>query len=295
MRLAAMTWFFLANALACASGCGAAETGASQPTTLAPGAAAPSETQGDVDQSGTCEQLRTRLCADLGPTTETCELVKERTAEIPENHCAAMLAHYSEVLDDLEEQEARNRPLSPEQAARSIANANTTSGPENAPITVVLFSDFQCPYCAGAAHATHEIQQAYGDKVHLVFRQFPLPFHRNAHLAAEASLAAHAQGKFWPMHDLLFANQGALDRESLSAYARELQLDVAAFDRAVDDHTFGEAVDADLELGVSLGVDGTPTMFLNRKRVPNASDVESLRALIDAQLASTTPPTAIAN
>jgi len=289
MRLAAMRWVCLAYALACTAGCGASDPATTQPTALAPVATAPSEAASDSEQAGHCERLSARLCGDLGPTTETCELVKERTAEIPENHCAAMLDHYGEVLDELEEQEARSRPLPPEQAALSIANATTTSGPENAPITVVLFSDFQCPYCAGAASATHEIQQAYGDKVRVVFRQFPLPFHRNAHLAAEASLAAHAQGKFWPMHDLLFANQGALDRESLSAYARELQLDVAAFDRALDGHTFSNAVDADLQLGVSLGVNGTPTMFLNRKRVPNASDVESLHALIDAQLDSATP------
>lgn len=295
MRLAAMTWFCLANALAGASGCGASDPATTQPTALASVANTPSEAAADGEQEGHCEQLSTQLCGDLGPTTETCELVKERTAEIPENHCSAMLDHYSEVLDELEEQEARNRPLPPEQAARSIANATTTSGPENAPITVVLFSDFQCPYCAGAANATHEIQQAYGDKVRVVFRQFPLPFHRNAHLAAEASLAAHAQGKFWPMHDLLFANQGALDRESLSAYAREIQLDLAAFDRALDGHTFFAAVDADLELGVSLGVNGTPTMFLNRKRVPNASDVESLRALIDAELAGATSTAPVAN
>jgi len=290
MRLALVLWL----SSVCAIACGGQSP---QPTTTQP---LRTSTPADDSADGTqlpelaqgvtrCQQLMTRLCADLGPTTETCELVRTRTAELEEGSCDAMTQHYSEVIADLRAYEARNQPLTPENFARMIAGATTTHGPANAPVTIVIFSDFQCPFCAGAATATHEVIQRYGDKVQVVFRQFPLPFHHHAHAAAEAALAAHAQGRFWPMHDLLFANQGGLDRASLTSYAQTLGLDVAAFNAALADATFSSAVDSDLALGVELGVNATPTMFVNAAKVPNASDADALAARIDAILNSPTP------
>src|SRR6185312_10750016 len=115
-------------------------------------------------------------------------------------------------------------------------------GPASAPVTVVAFSDFQCPFCSRAVPTIHQLETEYGGKVKIVFKQFPLPFHDKAHLAAEAALAAHEQGKFWQMHDKLFANQQALDRPSLEKYAQELGLDMAKFRAALDSGKFKNKV-----------------------------------------------------
>ena len=119
-----------------------------------------------------------------------------------------------------------------------------------------------------------------------VFRQFPLSFHQQAHLAAQASLAAHAQGKFWEYHDLVFKNQNALGRDALEGYAKELGLDMVAFAKALDEETYKAAVDAELELGQEVFVSGTPTMFVNGKRVANATDATAISSEIDKALGS---------
>lgn len=289
------TWVTALTAVLAVVGCGGQSVqhdDTAQPSTLAPLAtqADAGPTEASSESATPCQDLMTRLCADLGPTTDTCQIVQERTAEVGDASCRRMTQHYDEVLAELQEYEAQNQPLSADKLARAIDGATTTAGPSNAAVTILLFSDFQCPFCAGAAATTQTVKERYGEKVRVVFRQFPLPFHRNAHAAAEASLAASAEGKFWPMHDLLFANQRELDRASLSVYAREIGLDVVAFDRALDAGTYAAAVDADLALGVELGVNATPTMFLNGQRVPNASDLEDVTARIDGMLSTTPTP-----
>ena len=124
----------------------------------------------------------------------------------------------------------------------------------------------------------------YGDKVRFVFRQFPLPFHTEAHLAAQASVEAHQQGKFWPFHDLRFKNQRALKRPDLEKYAQEAGLDMAKFRKALDDKAHAKVVDADLELGKSVGVSGTPSIYVNGARVLARPDLETLSKMIDPQL-----------
>jgi protein-disulfide isomerase len=167
-----------------------------------------------------------------------------------------------------------------------IAKADAPSfGPENAAVTLVEFSDFQCPYCSRAAGMVTKLKEKYGDRVRFVFRQFPLSFHQNAQVAAEASLAAHAQGKFWQYHDKLFADQSKLDRASLEATAKAVGLDMAAFKKALDDKTYAAAVAADLKLGEQVAVDGTPTLFLNGKRISvDPSDFDAVAKLIDTAL-----------
>ncbi len=286
--------WLLAWSLLSACGGGASGQGASSSAenrTLTPIVTAPAtEEAAPADSGEACATLTERLCNDIGPTTETCGLVRQRKQELTKTQCDAMLDHYGEVLADLQSYEARNQPLTPEKMARLLDGAAATHGPRNAAITIVLFSDFQCPFCAGAAASTHAIIERYGDKVHLVFRQFPLSFHRNAHVAAEASLAAAAQGKFWPLHDRMFAHQDQLDRDSLTRHARAVGLDVTALNHALDNQTYVEAVDADFQLGVAFGVEGTPTMFLNGTRVPNASDLEDLTARIEATLNTSQSP-----
>lgn len=232
-----------------------------------------------------CEELVTKLCADLGPETDTCAMVKTQTKSFPPERCAMMLDKYGDVVAELKQMEAKNKPLAPEQIAATTAPDAPSFGPADAKVTIVEFSDFQCPFCTRAANAAQQIKEKYGDRVRFVFRQFPLGFHENAHIAAQASLAAHAQGKFWELHDRMFADQAKLDRASLEQAAKEIGLDVAAFKKALDDKTHAAAVDADFKLGQSVAVEGTPTMFLNGKRVVDATNFDSLAKQIDAALA----------
>lgn len=237
-----------------------------------------------AEKRKSCDELVTKLCADIGPETATCTMVKDRTKEFPPERCEEMMKHYPEVVADLKRQEDKNKPLSAEKIALMTNGAVTAFGPTDSRVTIVEFSDFQCPYCSRAATATHALKEKYGDKIRFVFRQFPLSFHQNAHVAAEASMAANAEGKFWEFHDKLFENQQALDRPSLERFAQELGLNVAAFKKALDDKTYTAAVDADLALGGQVAVDGTPTMFLNGKRVGNPTDVDAISKEIDAAL-----------
>jgi protein-disulfide isomerase len=118
-----------------------------------------------------------------------------------------------------------------------------------------------------------------------VFRHFPLSFHKQAHLASQAALAANAQGKFWEYHDKLFADQKQLERPGLEASAKAVGLDLAAFKKALDDGAFKAAVDADMELGGKVNITGTPTMFLNGKRLTDPTNFEAVSKVIDSELA----------
>jgi protein-disulfide isomerase len=149
-----------------------------------------------------------------------------------------------------------------------VALEGPMKGPADAKVTIVEFSDFQCPYCKRAADVVSEVSTKYGDDVRVVFRNFPLPYHKSANLAAQASLAAHEQGKFWEMHDQLFAHQQTLDRAAIDGFARELGLDTAKFAAALDSGKYAAAVNADLLAGGPL-VDGTPTLFVNGHKLTN--------------------------
>jgi protein-disulfide isomerase len=236
------------------------------------------------DKRKKCDELQTKLCAEIGPETATCEMVKARTKEFPPERCDMMMQHFAEVVADLKKQEDKNKPLAPEKLAKLTEGEPPAFGPKDAKVTIVEFSDFECPFCSRAADATKKVKEKYGDKVRFVFRQFPLSFHSHAHLAAEASLAANAQGKFWEYHDKLFANQRGLERDKLEGYAKELGLDVAKFKKALDDKTFAATVDAEMKLGEEAAVDGTPTMFLNGARVANPTDFDAISKDIDKAL-----------
>ncbi len=156
-------------------------------------------------------------------------------------------------------------------------------GPANAPVTIVEFSDFQCPFCRRSVEPLEELVKEHPKDVRLVFRSFPLDFHQYSELAHEAALAAAAQGKFWEMHDLLFANQSQLDRADLFRYAEQLKLDMAEFENALDTHVYAGAVAADRALGAKFGVDGTPMMFINGKRLGGARTLPELEQVVDEQ------------
>ncbi|MEM8929746.1 MAG: thioredoxin domain-containing protein [Acidobacteriota bacterium] len=141
-------------------------------------------------------------------------------------------------------------------------------GKADAPVDVTIFSDFQCPFCARIEPTLDEVREHYGERVRVTFRQFPLTnIHPEAFQAAEASLCAQDQGKFWEMHAALFTNTKTLDRESLSRYADDLDLDLAVFDACVDSGFHRETVEADIAAGRQAGVGGTPTLFVNGRPV----------------------------
>jgi protein-disulfide isomerase len=157
-------------------------------------------------------------------------------------------------------------------------------GPKNAPISVVLFSDFQCPFCGRVEPAIAELEKAYPGKVRVAWKNYPLPFHNNAKPAAEAALAANEQGKFWEMHAILFKNQQALTAADLEKYAKEIGLDMGKFKAAIDSHKFAAQVEADTKQGAALGVQGTPAAFVNGNLVSGAQPVEAFKKIVDAEL-----------
>ena len=152
-------------------------------------------------------------------------------------------------------------------------------------VTIQIFSDFQCPYCRMFAPAAREIESKgiEGIQTKVEFRNFPLSFHPFAQLAAQAAAAAREQGKFWEMHDLLFANQNALGREDLLKYAASLKLDMAKFTRDLDSDRIKKDVEADKAEGDSMHVQGTPTFFVNGKEYSGTKTADELKALVKGE------------
>jgi protein-disulfide isomerase len=175
-------------------------------------------------------------------------------------------------------------------APRTEVEAHGPSkGAETAPVTIVEFSDFQCPYCQRQEEALHRILTDYKGQVRLVFRDFPLDIHPNAEKAAQAAACADDQGKFWVMHDKLFENQGALEVDKLKSYAREAGLDGKQFDLCLDKDSTKERVDKSQQAGEHVGVEGTPALFVNGRMLSGATSYEELKAAVDEELASGGP------
>lgn len=153
----------------------------------------------------------------------------------------------------------------------SIAGS-PAKGPANAKITIVEFSDFQCPYCIKAIGHLDAALKAFPKDVRLVYKHFPLDSHGQARMAAQASLAAEQQGKFWPMHDRLYAQSRQISRMNVLNWAKELGLDMPKFVAALDSPAVKSQVDRDVQEGDRIGVQGTPTIFLNGKKYQGALD-----------------------
>jgi len=150
------------------------------------------------------------------------------------------------------------------------------SGPEGAVVTVVEFSDFQCPYCAQAAEDVRELLRKYPNQVRFVYRHYPLTeMHSNAYLAAQAAECAGEQGRFWEMHDLLFANQENLEPSDIQNYTQELNLAIDKFNSCISAEITKASVEKDINDGNKYGVNGTPTFFVNKTMVSNVSEMNS--------------------
>jgi protein-disulfide isomerase len=155
-----------------------------------------------------------------------------------------------------------NGQLTPPVSAQDHA-----AGPADAPVTLVEYGDYECPYCGMAYPVVKAVQRALGNQLRFVFRNFPLAeAHPHARLAAEAAEAAGAQGRFWEMHDVLFENQSALEPADIVGYAQSVGLDLTRFEQDIEAGTYTKKVRDDFRSGVRSGVNGTPTFFVNGER-----------------------------
>lgn len=165
-----------------------------------------------------------------------------------------------------------------------IANSPVT-GPASAAITLVEFSDFQCPFCYKAVAQLNTIMKAYPTQVKLVFKQFPLvESHPEAAVSAAAALAANRQGKFWQMHDAMFANHGSLSRKAIMGWAAGLGMDMKRFTADLDSQAIKQAVMRDMEDGNKIGVDATPTIFIDGQKYNGALALDAIKPVIEAEL-----------
>ncbi len=157
--------------------------------------------------------------------------------------------------------------MSDGQLTPPVGPQDHSAGPDDAPVTLVEYGDYECPHCGRAHPVVKAVQRDLGSDLRFVFRNFPLAeAHPHAQLAAQAAEAAAAQGKFWEMHDMLFEHQDALDAEDIIGYAKLIGLDVPQFARDMEAGTYAKRVRDDFRSGVRSGVNGTPTFFVNGER-----------------------------
>jgi protein-disulfide isomerase len=157
-------------------------------------------------------------------------------------------------------------------------------GAASAPVTLVEFSDFQCPFCIAATPQLEALLKAYPSKVKLIFKEFPLDSHSQAALAAAAALAANKQGKFWEMYDALFAQQGHLSRQGMLNLASAAHLDMNRFQADLDSSEIKRAVQKDIADGEQISVDSTPTLFIDGQRFNGPVTLATLKPIVDAEL-----------
>ena len=158
-------------------------------------------------------------------------------------------------------------------------------GSVNAPITIVEYGDFECPYTGRAYPVIKELTKQFNEKIYFVYRNFPLnDIHPYAQHAAEAAEAAAAQDKFWQMHDYLFEHQKALDDHHLLEYAQKVELNIDRFKKEMSEHVYAPLINKSLKSGIDSGVEGTPTFFINGERYEDSWDLDTLTSLLNKSL-----------
>ncbi|HUJ21811.1 MAG TPA: thioredoxin domain-containing protein [Bryobacteraceae bacterium] len=175
-----------------------------------------------------------------------------------------------------------------DEAVKIPIDGAPSKGPADAKITLVEFSDFQCPFCAVAVTNINRLMTKHPAEIRLVFKQFPLDIHSQAEIAAEAALAAHAQGKFWPMHDKLYANFRQISQEKIYQWAQEIGLDLVRFTMDMKSRKYKTEVQKEMVEGEQAGVSGTPTLFVNGKHFNGPVETAILEQVVLAELKSPT-------
>ena len=177
-----------------------------------------------------------------------------------------------------------------------ITSADWVTGNKNAKVSVITYGDFQCPACAAYEPILQQLENEYASDVKFVFRNYPLPQHQNGVITSQAAEAAGLQGKFWEMHDLLYAKQtewsdaaaGEIVSKYLNVYAQSLGLDVAKFNTDINSPAVKQKIQTDMATANAAKVDHTPTFFVNLRQIPNPQSAAAFKAVIDAALASST-------
>jgi protein-disulfide isomerase len=181
------------------------------------------------------------------------------------------------------ERQARRGPDPNRRYAVDTSGA-PVKGDEDARLAIVEFSDFQCPFCSRVAPTLQQIEKEYGDQVRIVFKHLPLSIHPKAPAAHAAAEAAHRQGKFWEMHDLIFADQRNMSEEKYLEYAQQIGLDVEQFKKDVASDAVQQKVQADMAEAAKLGVTGTPAFFVNGRFISGAQPFATFQSMIDEEL-----------
>jgi protein-disulfide isomerase len=223
-----------------------------------------------------------KVCKERGVSVATC-LVEERScANVPK-----LVARVASMASQGATPAAMTEALRYEQPWVPVIPGDAPiQGNPDAPVTIVMFLEVQCPYCVRGADTAEQVLERYGDRVRLVYKHFPLQFHTEARPAAIAMEAARNQGAFWPYQDTLYARANELrsNTELLEQVAEEVGLNVTRFQRDRDDPATAARVDADMEQGASLGVTGTPAFFINGYGLRGAQPIDKFAALIDREL-----------
>jgi len=203
-------------------------------------------------------------------------------AEHPEGHDDCAECENTMECDGEDDNAADAHHVDP---AKLLREGAPRIGPADAPVTLVVASDFECPFCAKMVDTLDELQARYGSRLSVVFRHSPLPMHRNAVEAAIAAEAAHRQGQFWQMHDLLLAGQRELGEESYQKWAAKLGLDMERFSKDLADPDLRALVEADVVAMREVGARGTPNIWINGEQLVGARPASVLAELIDEALA----------
>ncbi|HEY5928666.1 MAG TPA: sigma-70 family RNA polymerase sigma factor [Kofleriaceae bacterium] len=188
------------------------------------------------------------------------------------------------VVPAMIEDDDASRLIGADTIAKLKLDKGPSRGPANAPVTIIVFQDLLCKYCGTVLATIDEIWDEYPGKLRLVVKQ--LPVHREARLAAEASLAADAQGKFWELHDVMMANQDDLTRDAIIGYGKQAGMDVGKLTKALDQHTYQSELEAEVAAATEIGVNAVPTFLINGEEVQGARPAESFRTAIESALAA---------
>ncbi|MCB1213845.1 MAG: thioredoxin domain-containing protein [Deltaproteobacteria bacterium] len=189
----------------------------------------------------------------------------------------------SNLMERLNENAEIEVYLEPERVQVSVDD-DPSRGSKDAPVTIIEFTDYQCPYCAKVRPTLAQVRKEYGDKIHYVLRDFPLSFHKDAPKAAEAASCAGDQGKYWEYSELLWKNQKALQPNKLKEYAKQVGLDADKFGQCLDKNTYAGEVRKDMRDGSQAGVTGTPAFFINGLKLSGAQPLSSFKKVIDSEL-----------
>ena len=287
---------------------GASTLAAQTPTSVTAPAAGDawktSETLGDIDLSGLTPVQKKAVLKIVREQDCSCQCgMKTAECIMKDSNCSysrtiAKIAIQGvkdgksliEISKLMDASPKAHRPKLLEEPVKIPVDGAPVKGQADARITLVEFSDFECPYCSAAEKQVDIVMAAYPKDLKLVYKQFPLSMHPHAELAAEASLAAREQGKFWEMYEVLFKNFRTLSRNSIMAMAKDIGLDMDKFKADLDSGKYKAVVDKDLADGEAAGVYGTPAFYINGKQYNGEVTLAALKPILAAELKGETKP-----